>query len=283
MTNLRIDPHAHTLYSDGTDTPGELMWAAQAARLGVVGITDHDTVDGWAEAEAAVPETGVSLLRGMELSCSADGISVHLLGYLFDPHNPALQAELKLIASSRQNRARQIVHNVSADYPITWEDVLEQAGDAATIGRPHIADALVACGAFSSRNACFDEVLHSRGPYYVPYHAPDPVAAVKLILGAGGVPVLAHPRAAKRGRVLPAKVIHRMAAAGLVGIEVFHRDHNAEQREQALHLAAELDLLVTGGSDYHGTGKDNELGENTLDPLVLAEYERRGTLPVIWA
>ncbi|WP_136193751.1 MULTISPECIES: PHP domain-containing protein [Actinomyces] len=279
---MRIDPHTHSAYSDGTDSPAELMAQAARAGLDVVGLTDHDTTDGWAEAAAAVPEAGVSLLRGAEISCSADGVALHLLAYLFDPEYAPLAQALAHARHSRANRTRLMVERLAADYPISWEDVLTQAADATTIGRPHIADALVAAGAFPDRSAAFAGPLATSSPYYVHYWALDPVEACRLVRAAGGVPVAAHPRAASRQRrLVPDKTFARMAEAGLAALEVDHRDHTPAQREQARALAQELGLGASGASDYHGAGKPNRLGENLMAPTLLERIVAEGALPLV--
>lgn len=278
---MLIDLHAHSSVSDGTETPGELVVAARDAGLDVVALTDHDTTSGWQEAAAAARATGVALVRGTEISCRRDGVSVHLLSYLHDPAAPGLAAELALARDSRTRRAELMVERLAADHPLTWDDVLEQVGDGATIGRPHLADALVAKGLVRSREDAFATLLSARGPYFVGYYALDPVDAVRLVREAGGVPVFAHPQAHRRGRVLPDDVVAEMAEAGLCGIEVRHRDHDAAAVARAALLARELDLLVTGSSDYHGTGKPNRLGENTTSPEVLEQIEAFGAVEVV--
>nr|WP_269142056.1 PHP domain-containing protein [Georgenia yuyongxinii] len=278
---VRIDPHVHSATSDGTDTPAEVMRAAAAAGLDVVALTDHDTVGGWAEAADAVAETGVALVRGAELSCQWRGITVHLLSYLHDPADAAVTAEMRRARSSRQDRARVMVERIARDYPISWAQVEEQLADGATVGRPHIADALVAAGVMPDRSTCFETILSVRGPYYVPYHAPDVVHAVGLVRAAGGVPVMAHPRAAVRGRVVPDSVVAKMADAGLAGLEIDHRDHTAGAISELEALAARLGLARTGSSDYHGAGKPNRLGEHTTSPEVLEMIDNEGFLPVV--
>lgn len=278
---LRIDPHTHSAYSDGTDSPSELLEAASGEGLDLVGLTDHDTFAGWAEAEDAVSETGVALLRGAEMSCAADGITVHLLAYLPDPTDEGLLGCFARARESRETRARRMVDNLSADFPITWEQVVSRAPEGGPIGRPHIADALVAAGVFEDRSRAFSEVLHPRGPYFVHHWAPDPVEAVGLVLAAGGVPVLAHPRARARQRLLPVAIIDEMAEVGLFGIERDHRDHGPADRAEADAIAKRLRLAVFGSSDYHGTGKPNRLGENLTDPAVIDEVAERGRLEVV--
>lgn len=277
----RIDPHTHSAYSDGTDTPAQLLAAAARAGLDAIALTDHDTTDGWDEACAAVSATGVSLIRGAEISCSASGISAHLLAYLFDPANPGLLDVFRRTRQDRETRARRIVDNLSADYPISWEDVLDFAPEGGPVGRPHIADALVRAGCFPDRCAAFVHALHPSGPYYVHHWAPEPVEAVRLVLKAGGVPVLAHPRARGRSRLLPEAVIGDMADAGLFGIERDHRDHGPQDRADVERIGGELGLALFGSSDYHGSGKPNRIGENTTDPATIAEVVKRGYIGVV--
>ena len=281
VTPSRIDLHTHSRASDGTDSPRGVLEAAAGAGLDVVALTDHDTTAGWAEAADAVASTGVALVRGTEISTRAGGISVHLLSYLHDPAHAALLAELDRTRDARTSRARRMVDLIAEDYPITWDDVLAQTVEGTTIGRPHIADALVAAGLSPDRSAAFATILATDTPYYVPHYAPDAVAAVRGIRAAGGVPVFAHPGADGRGRVVSDAVIEEMTAAGLAGLEVFHRDHDERQRARLEDLARTLGLFVTGSSDYHGAGKPNRLGENTTAPTVLEQIEEQGQLDVI--
>ncbi|WP_182111914.1 MULTISPECIES: PHP domain-containing protein [unclassified Actinotalea] len=279
---MRIDLHTHSVASDGTDAPGELVAAAAAAGLDVVALTDHDTTRGWAEAEAAVPRHGVALVRGAEVSCLVDGrMSVHLLSYLHDPTHPGLLAEAERTREARLQRARAMVDLIAADLDLTWDDVEAQTVPGTTVGRPHIADALAAKGHVPDRSAAFATVLAVGSPYYVPHYAPDAETAVRLVRAAGGVPVLAHPGAHVRGRILSDDAIGRLVDAGLLGLEVDHRDHDESQRRRLAGIAADAGLLVTGSSDYHGAGKPNLLGEFTTSPEVLEAIEARGLLPVV--
>jgi len=277
----RVDPHTHSDASDGTDSPSDLLRAAARAGIDVVGLTDHDTVRGWDEAASAVAETGVALLRGAEVSCQHRGISVHLLSYLHDPTHPRLAEEMERSRRSRLDRAETMVERIAEDYPISWELVRSQAADGATIGRPHIADALVAVGVMPDRSTAFESVLAVRGPYYVPYHAPDAVEAVEMVRAAGGVPVMAHPRAGLRGRVVADAVIEALADAGLFALEIDHRDHTPQAAAELEALATRLGLARTGSSDYHGDGKPNVLGENTTAVAVLERIEAEGALAVV--
>nr|WP_269437192.1 MULTISPECIES: PHP domain-containing protein [Arthrobacter] len=270
--------HTHSNVSDGTEAPGAVMAAARAAGLDVVALTDHDSTAGWAEAAEAAATLGVTLVPGMEVSCrTADGISVHVLSYLHDPSHPGLRKEIAKSRSARVSRAEQMVERLSEDYPISWQDVEEQVAPGATIGRPHIADALVAVGVVPTRSAAFAGILTGRSKYFVAHYAPDPAVAVELIRAAGGVPVFAHPEASARGRVVGEETYHQMIDAGLAGVEIEHRDNPEAGREYLRRLAAEHSLLVTGSSDYHGTGKPNLLGENLTAPEVFERIEELGT------
>jgi predicted metal-dependent phosphoesterase TrpH len=279
---VRIDLHAHTTASDGTDAPGDLVAAAAIAGLDVVAITDHDTTAGWAEAAAAVPACGVVLVRGMEISCAVDGISVHLLSYLHDPLHPGLAAEVEEARASREHRAEHMVALLAEDFDISWEDVLEHARPGASLGRPHMADALVRKGIVANRDEAFAHILSSRSGYYVGHYAIDARRAIRLVRDAGGVPVMAHPLAHRRGRVVSDSVIAELAAVGMGGIEVFHPDHDDGNVRRARELADQLGLLVTGSSDYHGTGKVSRLGEHTTEPVVLQQIEAESSgVPVV--
>ncbi|CAK7281187.1 PHP domain-containing protein [Streptomyces misionensis] len=274
---MRIDLHCHSTASDGTDTPAELVRKAAAAGLDVVALTDHDTTRGHAEAIAALP-AGLTLVPGAELSCRLDGVSLHMLAYLFDPEEPALLAERELVRDDRVPRAKGMVAKLNAlGVPVTWEQV-ERIAAGGSVGRPHVASALVELGVVETVSDAFtDQWLADGGRAYVEKHETDPFEAIRLVKAAGGVCVFAHPAAAKRGRTVPESAIAKMAAAGLDGIEVDHMDHDAETRERLRGLAKDLGLLVTGSSDYHGTRKTVELGAYTTDPEVYGEITRRAT------
>ena len=257
------DLHTHSRISDGTQPVAELVADVAAAGLTGFALTDHDTTAGWAEAQETAGRLGLDFLPGMEISCSAQGVSIHLLSYLHDPANKALLAEINRARDSRVGRAQHMVERLAEDYPITWETVQEQVHEGATVGRPHIADALVALGAVANRSEAFETILTTRSKYYIPHYAVDPVKAVELVRAAGGVPVMAHPKASARGKLASNDTIYAMIEAGLAGFEIYHRDNPEEGRAWLLDTAAKHDLLVTGSSDYHGAGKPNRLGENT--------------------
>jgi 3',5'-nucleoside bisphosphate phosphatase len=274
---VRIDIHAHSSASDGTELPADLVRSAAAAGLDVVALTDHDTTSGWAAAVEALP-AGLTLVRGAEISCEIDGVSMHLLAYLFDPAHEGLAEEMGMAFDDRTPRAKAIIAKLAAaGYPVVWQDVLNLLEPGATVGRPHIADVLVAKGIVPDRNTAFTELLHNDGPFFVDHYYVEPVRAVELVRAAGGVPVFAHPAASHRGRTVDDTVIAKLADAGLAGIEVDHRDNPPEARVRLREMAAELGLLVTGASDYHGTGKPNLLGENTTDPEVFAALVDQAT------
>lgn len=273
-----IDLHTHSSRSDGTEPPAVLVEQAARAGLDVVALTDHDVVSGWEEADRAGREHGVTVVPGIEISCNHHRISVHLLAYLPDPTHEVLIEELARSRESRDTRLQTMVDLLAADgYPVSYEEVLAAAEEDASLGRPHIADVLVRNGVYGHRDEAFTGVLASGSPYYVAYHVLDPVAMTELVVRAGGVPVLAHPFATARGRVISDELVEQMADAGLAGLEVDHRDHGRQEKEHAAALASRLGLLRTGSSDYHGTGKLNRLGENTTDPAVLEEILQRAT------
>ncbi|UYQ64242.1 PHP domain-containing protein [Streptomyces peucetius] len=274
---MRIDLHTHSTASDGTDTPAELVRNAAAAGLDVVALTDHDTTRGHAEAAAAVP-AGVTLVTGAELSCRLEGVGVHMLAYLFDAQEPELLRERELVRDDRVPRARAMVGKLQElGVPVEWAQVARIAGDG-SVGRPHIAEALVELGVVPSVSDAFTpEWLADGGRAYVEKHELDPFTAVRLVKAAGGVTVLAHPLAAKRGQVVPEAAVAELAACGLDGIEADHMDHDGPARARLRGLAAELGLLTTGSSDYHGSRKTCRLGEYTTDPEIYGEITRRAT------
>ena len=281
MAAVRIDLHVHSNASDGTDAPAEVARRAAAAGLDVLALTDHDTQAGIAEARAALPP-GLALVPGMELSCQLELApaggespgrpatrSVHLLAFLFDPQDPALRAETAQVRDDRTYRAKAMVgkmRELGAD--VTWEQVSAIA-DGAVVGRPHLARALAAAGAVAAPADAFTaDWIADGGRAFVDRYAPGVARGVELVLAAGGVPVLAHPRSP--GYEVPDEVIAELAGAGLRGIEVFHRDHDESQRRQLTRLARSLDLIMTGGSDDHGTFNNSGLGAETTPPHEYA-------------
>jgi 3',5'-nucleoside bisphosphate phosphatase len=269
----RIDLHCHSTASDGTLTPAQLVTAGSRAGLDVMAITDHDTTGGWAEAAAGRPE-GLTLVRGAELSCRWFGaqpaVPLHLLAYLFDPAEPRLAGDLAILRTEREERAERIVAKLRADgVPITWDEVLGYARGG-SVGRPHIAQALIRAGLVRTTNEAFaSQWLGSR--YFVPKADLDVFEAVRAVREAGGVAVFAHPRATSRGRVVPDRLIPELADAGLFGLEADHEDHTPAERAHVRALAERLGLVVTGSSDFHGTHKTVQLGAFTT---ADAAYEK---------
>ena len=267
-----IDLHTHTTVSDGTDTPAQLVNKALAQGLDTLAITDHDAIAGWESASQTL-RGDLKLVLGAEISClTKAGISVHMLGLLFDGTNSALLETLENTRDERLPRMRKMIELMQADgIDISISDVEAAMPPGATMGRPHLADALVAKKVIKTRDEAFLELLNNESKYYVAHFAPTPEEAVKLIRAAGGVAVIAHPFASLRGQILQSSDFMGLKTAGLNGIEVNHRDQSNEERLSLLKIASELDLVMTGSSDYHGTGKLNSLGENVTDP---AEWER---------
>jgi predicted metal-dependent phosphoesterase TrpH len=278
---MLIDLHTHSSVSDGTESPAELLATAHAAGLDVVALTDHDTTAGWSLAEKARPP-GLTVVPGMELSCrwfpdDERPISVHLLGYLFDPDHPAFAGERARLRDERLERGERIVAALAAaGYPVVWERIVERS-EGGVVGRPHIARALVEAGAAESVDHAFATLLHHRSPYYVTKADTDVREGIALVRAAGGVPVFAHGLATKRGRVVRDDAIVAMVDAGLLGLEVDHPDHSADERAHLRGLAADLGLIATGSSDYHGTNKATPIAACTTDPDQFEAILAAGT------
>lgn len=272
-STARIDLHTHSTASDGTLTPAELVRAAAEAGLDVVALTDHDTTAGWAPALDALPP-GLVLVPGAEISCRWYGadppVPLHLLAYLFDPDEAELAGELARVRAAREVRAERIVDLLRADgIDVSWPEVYASAAGG-TVGRPHIAAALIRAGLVATTTEAFGpQWLGER--YRLPKDDIEVFRAVRLVRAAGGVPVFAHPRATRRGRIVPDSLIVELAAAGLFGLEADHEDHSPAERAHVRALAGELGLVVTGSSDFHGSHKTVRLGAFTTQP---AAYER---------
>ncbi|WP_106538385.1 PHP domain-containing protein [Haloactinopolyspora alba] len=265
---MRIDLHTHSTVSDGTDTPAELVRAAASAGLDVVALTDHDSLEGWDDAHEAAAGCGVEFVGGVEISTEHLGRGVHLLAYFVDRADPALGAELDRIRADRWGRLHRITAALTAaGYPVGADEVTAVSGTASSVGRPHVADAMIAKGYVADREQAFTRFLSEGRVGYVPKYAPSTVTALRLVHGAGGVGVLAHPWGRGSRRVLGAASMAGLRAAGLDGIEVDHQNHDRIVRRDLRRIAEDLGLLVTGASDYHGTGKTgHDLGVNTTAP-----------------
>lgn len=262
---MRIDLHTHSNRSDGTDSPAELIENAKAAGLDVVALTDHDCTDGWREAAKAAKSVDIELVKGIEISCRLDGKSIHLLGYAFDPNSEPLVAELGRVIDGRNSRLPATLERLRGlGIEIDAEDVHRWSGNATAMGRPHVADALIELGVVANRDEAFDRFLMPGKPAYVDRYAADLFDAISLLNDAGGVAVIAHPWSRGSHKVLNVSMFAKLKDAGLAGIEVDHNDHDAEARADLRQIARGLDLVQTGSSDYHGTGKtDFDLGCNT--------------------
>ena len=269
-----IDLHTHTTCSDGTDTPFLLVKKALSAGVTTLAITDHDSTAGWSEAISAI-QPQIELVLGAEISClTKDGISVHMLGLLFNGENREMQQMLADSRDTRVPRMRAMVELLQADgITISLDDVYKAVPEGATLGRPHLADALVANGVVASRDEAFVNLLNNDSKYYVTHAAPTPIDAIQTIRKAGGVAVIAHPFASRRGQVITSESFADLVLAGLNGIEVHHRDQNAQEQETLIAIAHELKVVITGSSDYHGTGKLNGLAENTTHQAQWEQLE----------
>ena len=268
---MRADLHSHSIASDGTRPPAEVVRRAAAAGLDAIALTDHDTVAGIKAAAQALPP-GLILVPGMELSCRRDGRSVHLLAYLFDPDHPELAGQTQAIRDSRIDRAREMVARLAElGTGVTWEQVTAIAGDS-VIGRPHIARAMMAAGVIETFDEAFTpEWIGSGGRAHARRYALDPVEAIRVVGAAGGVCALAHPFAEVRGQLAPDDLITELAAAGLAGVEVAHPDNSEAERLHLAGLAQRLGLAATGGSDDHGELTGDRIGaESTSGP----DFER---------
>lgn len=284
---MLTDLHTHSTASDGTDEPGALIRAAEAAGLEAVALTDHDSTAGWAEACAALPP-GMRLLRGAEFSCVHEDeqgrtVSLHLLGYLFDPAAPAIVTEQDRLAAERTRRFRKMAERMQGDgFPIDAESILASLPADTPPGRPHLARALLHAGVVSSVDEAFTRYLAAGAPYYLGRADTDVRTAVAMVRAAGGVPVLAHPLARTRGPVPSAEAIEQLAGQGLAGLEADHPDHSEADRGRLRGLATELGLLVTGSSDYHGQNKTVRLGQETTPPETVERIAAAATgVPVI--
>jgi len=258
----KVDLHVHTNASDGRFSPAEIIIKAHELQLAYIAVTDHDTVSGIIPAlEAAKTLPYPKVIPGVEISTDIPEGEVHILGYFIDYHNSELQAALENFRNSRLNRALKMtskLQNLGID--IEWKRVAEIAGDS-TIGRPHIAQAMLEKGYITAFKDAFNKYIGRNCPAYVPREKMTPVEAVQLVLQADGLPVMAHPFTVSNPEVL----IIQLKAAGLVGIEAYYNDYSANETKRLLNLAEQNNLCVTGGSDYHGIDMNNETMMGDVD------------------
>lgn len=249
---MRADLHVHSTASDGTATPTELVSLALERGVDVLAIADHDSVSGLAEAQLAAEGTALTLIPAVELSAVGSGIDVHILAYFVDPTDSSLAAELSELRSARFRRAQAMVEALAdAGYSVTLDDVLALSGGGA-VGRSHVARALVGSGAAESVSDAFKRLIGRGMPFYVPKDSQSPQMVISAVRELGAIPVLAHPGVTQTDPIVP-----ELVEAGLLGIEAYHADHTPQQRTAYARLAAELGLLVTGGTDYHGATAPN--------------------------
>lgn len=285
-----IDLHTHSRRSDGQDSPAQLISHARDAKVDIISLTDHDTVKGWDEARAECVRLGLGFVPGIEVTSVSDverhgrkiRISVHVLAYLPDPNHSALEVVLGDTVATREARGRAIVERLAEEIPISWEMVMDHLEPGATIGRPAIADTLVTMGLVDNRSAAFDYYLATDGPFYVSHSTVSTLEAIRLIGLAGGVSVIAHPLKGVGPETdpedLPLAHFEEMIAAGLNGVEVYHRDVPETARKWLRELADKHDLVITGSSDYHGlNGKPNRLGENSTSEEMLQRILELGS------
>jgi hypothetical protein len=247
-----IDLHCHSIYSDGTNTPGELVDLAVQGGLSALALTDHDTTDGLPLFMAAAAATAVQPVPGIELSAEFGETTLHILGYLFDPENAELQAALQWVREGRTERNSQILEKLNRlGYKLTHDDVLKHAGDQ-LIGRPHFAAALIEKGHFKQKDKIFQQLLGKGKAAYAERRRLSPEACVELIRTAGGVPVIAHPGQMRITSRALRRLVKKLKEHGLGGLEVWHPAHREHQSAAYLRICGDYDLAATGGSDFHG-------------------------------
>lgn len=261
------DLHVHTHYSDGTDSPQRVIELATQAGLSAIAITDHDILDGYPEAADAAAAAGLELIPGLEMSASDVGREVHMLGFFVDAGHAGFQRQLAEQRARRMTRIHEMIARLQQlGLTITPEDVFSQAKHQGTIGRPHVAKALLNRGYVSTTKEAFDRYIGNNGPAYVPGSPLGPKIAIRAIRDAGGIPVLAHPIYLKDDAF-----IEQLVRDGLVGLEVYHSGHPPEAVQRYEQLANRLGLLKTGGSDYHGASKEGAPIGSTAVPYTLVE------------
>lgn len=263
---VRIDLHTHTTASDGTVSPASLVKLAIQRGISVLGITDHDTLDGVAEARRSIIRSHVHLVPGVELSTTVTGAEVHILGYFIDDSDTGLRETLAKFALGRRRRIEQVITNLQAfGIPLDGETILRNA-DAGSIGRPHVARALVDLGVVATTDEAFHRFLRKDRPGWVPRDSFSPEDAVRLLAKHGAIPVLAHPFSSKAVEA----TVRGLLPVGLAGMEVFYGEYNAFQHQELLAVADAFDLIPTGGSDFHGHGfrEERELGAVDIPEFV---------------
>jgi len=281
----RVDLHCHSTASDGNLTPEELVARAASLGIEVLAITDHDTTEGLPAALAeAHQQGGITVVPGVEFSTTSGKEEIHLLGYLMDLNNPELQGLLARMQQARWDRAQQMLARLAnLGLPIEWDRVLEIAGGKGSIGRPHVASALLEAGLASSFNEVFDLWIGRGRPAYVERYKLSPEETIQLVRRSGGVPVLAHPYIYSRSGVCKMGLdlrrwLPRLREAGLEGMEVYYPNYTRRVNRHLLALAVRHNLLITGGSDYHGGMLGNGLGSVSVPWAAWEGLKRRHLL-----
>jgi len=266
---LAVDLHTHSTASDGTETPQAVAELAAAAGLHALALTDHDTLSGLAEAGTAAAAAGIELVPGVELSVDHSGVKIHMLAYFIEPGSGPLQDELAMLRAGRDDRNPAIVEKLTElGFPITMAEV-EAQSSGETVGRPHIAAALVARGYVADNAEAFDRWIGDDGPAYVERHRLTAIQAIELAHASGGVISIAHPFTMKLEAQPLVDLVRELAEAGLDGIEALHSTHSAQTRTCLTEIAESLGIVATGGSDFHGAGKpDISVGRGTGDLIV---------------
>ncbi len=269
---MRADLHIHTTASDGSFTPKAVVEKAKEAGITAIAITDHDTVEGVQEAVAAGTNAGIEVLPGIELGADYQGIEVHILGYGIDVENDELLEKLFWLRKARMERIKRMVEKVKEmGISVEMEEVLAIAG-IGSVGRPHLAKAMVDAGAVKSTVEAFEKFIGAGKPAYVPRQKLSPAEAIELVRSAGGLAVLAHPGLGGAG-----KLFYMLVGAGLGGVEVYHPSHSSEESLYYRILAAGWDLVATGGSDYHGPGHKSgwKIGLKSVSYEAVNEIKKR--------
>jgi hypothetical protein len=248
------DLHLHTLFSDGTYSPEELVAQAERQELRALALTDHDTVEGCVPTARACQSAGIEFIAGTELTAEQDSHEIHILGYSIDLLNPRFLTEIGKFQAVRQNRIREMVQRLNEINVPLQEDTVFALANCRAPGRPHVARALVQAGLVGTLDEAFERFLKKNRPAWVPKFKISAADAIDLIHRSGGVAVMAHPGLNRSDEVIPA-----MVEAGLDGIECFHTKHSAATAEHYLQIAGRFHLLVTGGSDCHGLSKGRPL------------------------
>ncbi|GMQ85520.1 MAG: PHP domain-containing protein [Acidimicrobiia bacterium] len=277
---MAVDLHTHSEESDGTDSPAELIRLADEAGLSAIALTDHDTLSGIEQARAAAGSAGPRVVAGVELSVEHDGVKIHLLVYFLEPGTGPLQDRLAELREGRHRRNVEILARLrDLGYDIEQGDVAAQAAGEA-VGRPHIADALVAKGVIASRAEAFDGLLSDGGMAYVPRPRLSAAKAIHLATASGAVTSVAHPYTIDMNASTYPTLFEELGDAGLTGLEAFYPEHTPDLREHLAALATDLGLVATGGSDYHGAGKPGlrvgtGRGDLVVPDTALSDLEQR--------